>query len=204
MKSWPIEASYRLGTVIPIGQHEAGHYIVARALGFRTEGLEIEMLDRSGSHRAGSGFDPVRAIRDLRDARQYLQDRVQVLYAGALAQFLSNGKVDEDAASEFFNTDGRQDKAIATTLINILRNIRYPDTTDKAEVESQVREISDDLWGRTRDLVERDSELISGLGRRIASDVKSTRQPVKLSEDYLKTLPAMQKRFPRPEGTKNH
>jgi hypothetical protein len=137
---------------------------VSRVLGFKTGSLKLKMLDLNGGHIGGSIIEQVRALRGLDDILEFLEARVMVLYAGALAQSLSNGKTDDELALSILeNGGGQMDFGKARGLIHLIRNIRFPEVVDDGEVQEALDEINNDLWGRTKVLVERDHELICGL-----------------------------------------
>lgn len=138
------------------------------------------------------------ALYSVDDIIKYLEDRVQVLYAGSLAQSLSNSKVDDAIAVKLIHEGGGQnDFAKVRELIRLIINIRYPTATDEVEIQRGQTEISDDLWGRAIALVEKDHKLICGLGNRLASELKVTEQEFELSETELESLRSIQKRFPK-------
>jgi len=203
MKRFPIDAYYRKSTVLPLGCHEAGHYVVARVLGFKAGSVKLQMVDMNGGHIGGSGSEPARALYGVKDILEYLEARVQVAYAGALAQSLSNGKVDEKVALNTLDEGGGlTDSAKARELIHLIRNIRYPAANGEAEIQLGLDEIKDDLWRRAIALIEKDHELIFGLGDRLSSELKFTGQEAELSEAELESMRSIQERFPKPEESK--
>jgi len=72
---------------MPITQHEVGHFVAARVLRFRTDGITVEMLPRGG-HQGSAGVLLAEPLKTMDEIKDYLRRRVQVLYAGALAQTL--------------------------------------------------------------------------------------------------------------------
>jgi len=127
----PTNPSYYDNMVFPLARHEAGHYVAARALGFKTGSIKLTIIDLEGGyHLGGSEVELDRALYKIDDIMKYLEDRVQVLYAGALAQSLSNGKVVcEDAVEILKKRGGWADLANAREHIPLIRNIRYPSAT---------------------------------------------------------------------------
>jgi ATP-dependent Zn protease len=78
--------------IMPVAQHEVGHFVAARVLRFRTVGISVEMLPKGG-HAGGAEITLSEALHSLEETKEYLRRRVQVLYAGALAQTLrENGR----------------------------------------------------------------------------------------------------------------
>jgi hypothetical protein len=71
-----------------IGRHGAGHYIVALVFGFRAGDLTLKMIGPIEGHEAGAGIKLGQPLTNREDILQYLKKRVQVLYAGVLAEAL--------------------------------------------------------------------------------------------------------------------
>jgi hypothetical protein len=71
----------------PAAMHEAGHYMVARVLGFDTGEIYIN-VDLKGAD-GGSIIYPHKSLETLGEVCEYLERRIQVLCAGALAQHLA-------------------------------------------------------------------------------------------------------------------
>jgi hypothetical protein len=141
-------------------RHEFGHYVVARALGFRTGGIDI-LLRVEGSPptvqiKGGSEVRLSQGIGDLEDLQRYLERRIAVLYSGACAGTLKPDlKVDSAEATKCLSTES--DFAKALELIHLLRNVRYQatDCSDATAIQNEVDEIRVQLWTKAIKLVER-------------------------------------------------
>jgi hypothetical protein len=178
-----------------IGRHEAGHYIVALALGFRPGDLKLKIIGPIEGHEAGAGIKLGQPLTNREDILQYLKKRVQVLYAGVLAQSLEQKKINNDAALEYITNHGKDDYSKVRELVHLIRNIEYPDDNSEEEKQRHLNEITDDLWNRAAAIVEAEHELINGLGRRLASEVKEVNVEARLTEETICQLPAIIKRF---------
>lgn len=184
-----------------VAQHEMGHYVIARALGFRTGDVSI-MITRPNGHYATSAITLPEAIESIEDLRVYLERRIIVLYAGALAETLSGPgspekNVNIDKAREILenpNQGGEQDHAKVRELVHVLRNVSHPSTnlSDEKELQTELNELNGRLFNRAAELVEDLAETIIGLGCNLANRVKAQGEVVKLTANYLEALPGVQ------------
>lgn len=183
-----------------VARHEMGHYVIARALGFMTGDVILEIREPVG-HRGAAEIILQASIKSLEDVRLYLERRVIVLYAGALAETLPyiaspTKRVDIKRALEILNTNGQgaeQDYAKVRELIHALRNISHPDTdlADDGAIQADLYEVNDKLFYRAVELVETLAETITGLGQNLADRVEEIGKVVKLEAVYLEDLPCM-------------
>lgn len=193
--NYPIDPHYRK-KICRIGQHEVGHYIAARVLGFKTGPITLTMFDLSGGHHATAEIILCCSLKGSQEIDSYLERRAIVLYAGALAESLNNGNIDYDYAIEAVKTGGAvRDADKVRELVQLLRSIRYPDTTTEEEVQAELDKLEFDIWNKAAEIVMADQEIIVGLGQRIAGDVKATNQKVALSAQELESLPVIRDRF---------
>ena len=71
-----------------VAKHEMGHYVVARALGFRTGDVSIEIIGHAEGHRGTAEITLHEKIRSIEELRVYLERRIIVLNAGGAAETL--------------------------------------------------------------------------------------------------------------------
>lgn len=179
---------------LAIARHEFGHYVVARALGFQTGEISLTLNFPDG-HRGEASVTLSRPVSPA-EISDYLEKRVQILYAGALAEALVKQTVDQDLALTLIADRGaQQDHAKARELIQLLRNCRFPTTTDYEQAEAELAAIDLELWNKAAELVEFHAEDIHGLAGRLISEIKAYDQKVTLSATELDMLPALLDRF---------
>lgn len=186
-----------------VAQHEMGHYVLARRLGFTTGDVTIELLDWRGGRRGGAAIELAKAITTPDDVAEYLRRRVIVLYGGGVAEALPrygspSKTVDVEIAADIIRNPGQgaeQDHAKAKELIHLLRNLVHPETppleTDR--IQSELAALDTQLFERTVELVEADAGVILGLARRLIDGVKEVKVAFVLSAEELGGLPAVQK-----------
>ncbi|MBV7527865.1 MULTISPECIES: peptidase M41 [Pseudomonas] len=154
-----------------IAHHEMGHYVVARALGFATGGVTLTVT-MDLRHQGGASINLARSISSMETMKEYLEARMMVLMAGAMAQTLpskhSIGKrVDKPKATGILKGEqgAEQDYAKIRELQHLLRNIAYPDTdpASSERIAAQLKAMTDRLWGRTQKIIEDQAETIAEL-----------------------------------------
>ena len=186
-------------TIMKVARHEVGHMIAAKAMGFKTGGITIELIDNHGAHKGGAEITlcrPLQPLRTVDDIGRFIIDRVVVLWAAALAETARDGKADQEAACACLKTGGGvQDHAKVTELLNLLRNLRHPDTATDEERQAELTSIEQEVWARTVAVVEADEPLIAGMAGRVAHLVKMTATTYTLSAAEIDRTPNIIKRF---------
>ena len=179
-------------TIQKVTQHEVGHYIAARIFGFKTGDLSLELTDLAGAHNGGAVIELVRSLDNIEKIKNYIEERIIILYAGVLSENMNNGTIDQEAANESLKTTGANDFAKVRELLNLLNSILY---TDEKDAQKELEKINDNLWGKALKLVEQESKLIEGVASKFASFIKETHTKYILSEKDLEKIPNLQKRF---------
>ena len=157
---------------LQIAHHEMGHYVVARAVGFTTGGVTLSVT-MDLRHKGGATINLVRPISSMDAMRAYLEARIIMLFAGAMAQTLPSApvgakRVDLSEAAAILNgaLGAERDDAKIRELRHLLRNISYPDTglASSDRIATELKAINDCLWLRAQEMVEALAESITGLG----------------------------------------
>ena len=157
---------------LQIAHHEMGHYVVARALGFETGGVTLTVT-MDLRHKGGATINLVRPLSSMDAMRAYLEARIIMLFAGAMAQTLPSApvgakRVDLSDAAAILNgaLGAERDDAKIRELRHLLRNISYPDTdlASSDRIATELKAINDCLWLRAQEMVEALAESITGLG----------------------------------------
>jgi hypothetical protein len=170
--------------------------IAAKVFGFKTGDITVELTDLHGGYRGGAKIFLSRPLRNLDEVTGCLGDRTVVLWAGAVAESLKDQKADQTAACACLKSEaGRQDHAKATELLNLLRNLRFPDAQSKEESQAGLTAIEHEIWEQTVAVVEVEEALIVGMAEGIARMVKLTAKQYTLSEAEIAATPNIIKRF---------
>lgn len=180
-----------------VAQHEMAHYVVARAVGFRTGDVSIKITGHSGHHGAATIF-LAQPVGSLEDVASFLERRVLVLCAGALGETLSASHVPErgvngaEAVKIIRGGMGaEQDHAKAREAISLLRNIQNPGTCGEDEIQAQLDEIDQRLWSRATELVELFESTIAGVAGALLERLEFVDIAATFSADYLEDIPAI-------------
>ena len=155
---------------LQIAHHEMGHYVVARALGFETGGVTLTVT-MDLRHRGGASISLVRPISSIDTLKDYLEARIMVLMAGAMAQTLpskssATKRVDKPKATAILKGElgAEQDYAKIRELQQLLRNLVYPETDASSErISAQLKTMTDRLWDRTQKIIEEQAGTIGEL-----------------------------------------
>lgn len=182
---------------VEVARHEAGHYVIGRALDLSMGELSVTLIDVWGAHHGTAEITPVEHIASIESLTRWLERRVQQLYAGVFAQSLDrDGRTDAKKATEYARNGGRDDYSKAMTLIHIIRNVSCPVPSSQEELKRQLENLHQPLWDATAELVHKDAELIMGLGSALGNKVEFFTVKCTMTEEELLEIPAVQKRFP--------
>jgi hypothetical protein len=141
-----------------------------------------------GGYSASSEVVLVKDLTADDSVSAYLRKRVQVLYAGALAEALINGRVHQENSLEYIRIGGAIDYAKARELIHLIRNIEFGATENNEIAQTQLDKLDLELWNQAAGIVEQKHAFIEGLGSRLASEVKHIGTLYTISETELSTL----------------
>ncbi len=167
-----------------ICNHEVGHYITSRELLFKTHGITAQ-FQLPNRHSGEAGIEPWQSsISTLKGLEEYLERRIQVLYAGAIAEAMDiNGNYNSDFALKEWRTGGSvNDHAKIRELTHVLRNIKYPETTDEKNAQTELDTIDGSLISKAGYLVHERIELVHGIGDMLFQKVKSYNVKYELTE----------------------
>ena len=156
-------------TLMKVLRHELGHWLVARHLGFDVGDIEIEVIkldEKKGganqyTHRGSSKVFLEPTIKSFSDLHNYLDQRIQVLYAGVLAQTHRQNLNDEELGNVIaLDAQGDQDK-IEELSILVRGWIRETDM-DTAVLDKKTNEFITESWNKCKASI---AELYPTLGK---------------------------------------
>lgn len=180
-----------------IANHELAHYVIARAMGFKTGGVRLKLIGLDGHDGAATIIlhEPLGSHQALIN---YLERRVIVLFAGALGETLTPQHIphrgvncQEAERILLLEKGAAQDLAKARELVWLMGNLNFSAAAPDAEIQAKTEEIHQRLWARTAELVERFEELIVGVGESLAQRVRRLEEEVALTAEHLEALPSI-------------
>lgn len=170
--------------------HEAGHYVVARELKFKTHGIEV-YFENNGNHKGQSILEPrTPGIKSIVNLELYLERRIIVLFAGAIAEKMNiRGDFNPDEAIKEWNNGGSMnDHAKIRELVHILRNIKFPDTVNENMAQSELTHFDRILNYKAYEIVQDRIELIFELGDLIFQKIKFYNTWYELSDSEINNV----------------
>jgi len=172
-----------------IVRHEAGHYVIARTFGFKADQLKICFLYQGGQYYSYVANNTARKLRNQAEIERFLEERILILFSGAMAEALFEGKVGNEAARAVLESEGgRNDEGKISELIHLLSNIRHANLDDEVEFKKAPTAINRELWDKARALVEAEQVVISGFTKELASKIESGGEEYIFSEEDVESL----------------
>jgi len=103
-----------------------------------------------------------RIIYNFEKLEAFLEKRIQVQYAGAMAEaFDHNRKYDEHyACNEWVSGGAKSDFSKIEQLVQVLRNVRHPSTTDEKIAGEELEVIDSLMFNTAHSLVENNLPII--------------------------------------------
>lgn len=184
-------------TAFYLALHEMGHYVVARALGFRTGAVRLQMTNEGGY---GTSATLPQHIPSPDEIQTYMEKRALVLFAGVIAENISIESsppaVNEEAAWNLIvkrkregNTDLAKIDEIQLTLFNLYNYTA--DSMDDETFQESVNEQYINFFNNTINLVNENAATIVEFAASIARDVKVLPTTVGRDAETLEQSPAI-------------
>lgn len=167
-----------------VALHEAGHFAVARALGFPVLGLKVSRDQPRFEYHSGSAhISTVLPIANNGELEQFLQRRITVLLAGGLAQAFDGANVNARRLRQIRADNAADDmgKARELFVLYLNRQIAQGDNVEFTSSDTWERHA---LWRQCEDdalaiLRENWSAI-----ERIVADVEANVHIQRLNYDY--------------------
>ena len=136
--------------------HECGHLLAARSLGFPTGGIHLSATE------AGASIDLLLSLKTIDQVLEFIERRVQVLYAGSLAESLVRKKIQDDVVNKLLMSTAANDFAKVRELVRMWVGLKYPEVAEST-FQQKLTQINERLYGKAAKLVEDNAGLIDDL-----------------------------------------
>lgn len=146
-------------------RHEYGHLIAARISGFQTGEVGLKLFPENGEHVAWAELFIATPLRTLSEIVDFLERRIVVLFAGAMAEAPSATDVGGNYVEQhsFTSEGGARDEGKIHEFIAVHQNISRPDRMDTVDVSAGCESLYSTLRSRAATLVRNEFELIDAL-----------------------------------------
>jgi hypothetical protein len=174
-------------------RHEVGHLVAAKVLNFQTGKIVL----KASQAEAEIILNP--RLPDVAAATDFMRRRVQVLYAGALAQSLERGRATPATANAFLNSTAINDHAKVRELVRIAVAMEHPEATDDVFATTLLA-VGEELYLAAKNIVEQQSSVIEGITEEFIRAKRAARNPqvFELAKEAIDALPAV--RSPQKDG----
>ncbi|PHR71130.1 MAG: hypothetical protein COA66_10450 [Arcobacter sp.] len=175
-------------------KHEMGHYVVAKLLNFDVEGITLLNGYNASAHVSSATILLQRSLENIEQIKKYLEDRIIVLYAGVLSESLINQKINLQGVGDLFNSSGRNDNNKVNDLVQLYRNILYPNETNSSKILEQLKLINDKCYDICFKLVEEEAIFLENIAGEIF-DIVNGKQTKSLSKSEIMGIKIFSDKF---------
>ncbi|MFJ7140662.1 hypothetical protein [Pseudomonas protegens] len=138
-------------------KHELGHWLIARHLGFTVGDIQITIIKldkkKSGANQyTHSGSSKVflePTLKTFSDLHNYLDQRIQVLYAGVLAQTHGQTLTDEELGN-VIALDAKGDQEKIEELSILVRGWIRETDMDTTVLDQKTNEFITESWNKCK------------------------------------------------------
>jgi hypothetical protein len=167
------------GAVTSTIRHECGHLVVARSLGFPTGGIHLSPAE------AGASIDLLLSLKTIDEALEFIERRVQVLYAGSLAESLVRKKIQNDVANKLLMSTAANDFAKVRELVRMWVGLKHPEVTE-SKFQEKLTKVNDRLYNKAASLVEDHAGLIIDLAVFVMGERDAAGTPLGIAPQMFK------------------
>jgi hypothetical protein len=167
-------------------RHEAGHLVAAKILNFETGKIVL----RASQAEAEIILQP--RFPDILTAIEFMRRRIQVLYAGALAQSLENGKAVPKNANAFLDSTAVNDHSKARELVRFVVAMEYPEASDDV-FAAKLTEVGEALYTAALNIIEQQSPVIEEVVEAFMRAKRTAKNPhvFELAKEIVNELPGI-------------
>jgi hypothetical protein len=144
--------------MVALVRHECGHAVIGKACGFTPEDLYVRRT------QPGLGVDLRPALASTGDFHDYASRRIKTLFAGALAQTLDKGVIDDGAARNLLAQAGtaENDAGKIRELARVVVGFKNSSATPE-QFDSEMNALLQGLFHEAAEMVVANAQLIEDL-----------------------------------------
>lgn len=184
------------GKYINIANHEAGHYVVATVLGFRLGNIKLQIFkSKKFHHKASVDIFVDEPLINMDSVLAFCERRVQVLYAGAIAETLLNGNIDMQRVKNILEDSAKRDFDKIWVFNRIINNIKNANaiTADEKHNGNLALLIDNELKRKSQNLVLQNKDVILEIGEKLIEGITDDNKEYCLAKQEINSLPLMVK-----------
>jgi len=159
------------GAVTATILHECGHLLVARSLGFPTGGIHLSPTE------VGASIDLLLSLKTIDQVLEFIERRVQVLYAGSLAESLVRKKIQDDVVNKLLMSTAANDFAKVRELVRMWVGLKYTEVAESV-FQEKLTQVNERLYGKAAKLVEDNAGLIDDLAVFVMGEWDTAAKPL--------------------------
>jgi hypothetical protein len=183
------EIERRKQEIFRVCKHEAGHCIMSKELGFKTNGIAVKIT--TNGHKASAGITILnQGIDNIEKTKEFLEKRIKVLYAGGIAESINgSGELDKEHFAQVWEEGGGHiDHANIRELVRLLRDLVYPNTTTDEEANKELKALDDRLINEAGEIVGERIQIIEGIAQQITERINELNIQYDFTEDDLNKI----------------
>lgn len=176
-----------------LAYHEAGHWIVAKAAGFKVGEVVLtvygDLVDSKKKiyHFNGVGsshIDPEPSLVSIDDVDDYLLKRMAVLIAGVSAQKM----VDERDVEEIWSGHAADDRGKLNELSFILRGIRFAGQISRDFEIAHRRELMNEAGELAKTLINGSKQALTDISELLIKEVLTSNRKFTINSEKLEAI----------------
>lgn len=176
-----------------LAYHEAGHWIVAKAAGFKVGEIVLtvhgNLVDKKKKiydfNGVGSAhIDPEPSLVSIEDVNDYLLKRMAVLIAGVSAQML----VDKRDSEKIWATHAADDQGKLNELSFILRGIRFAGKISRDSEIDHRRELVNEAGELSARLLNENMQALTEISELLIKEVCTANRTYSIVSEKLEVI----------------
>ena len=154
--------------------HELGHWVSAKHLGLNVGAIKIKIDTGARGqpfHSAATTIFIECNLNSVDDVYRHVANRISILFSGVLSQFIFTNQDNTTTAKDLLQTYGQDDESKIYELLHIARGVKFSGKMSKDNEICQKKQISDECWSKSLEIVEKRKDEISFICQKISNEL---------------------------------